>query len=49
MISTLRDLHAWSRAAATPGYQSLTIYLPPQRAALVVLVNSDTLYRGTMS
>lgn len=90
MISTLRDLHAWSRAVATgtlltpatqrqrerflptgiagvkggyglgllndngwighngslPGYQSLTIYLPPQRATLVVLVNSDTLYRG---
>ena len=92
MISTLRDLHAWSRAVATgtlltpatqrqrerflptgiagvkggyglgllndngwighngslPGYQSLTIYLPPQRATLVVLVDeSDSLlYRG---
>jgi D-alanyl-D-alanine carboxypeptidase len=29
-----------------PGYQSLTIYLPSQRATLVVLVNSDIAYRG---
>ena len=29
-----------------PGYESLTIYLPPQRATVVVLVNSDIVYRG---
>ena len=29
-----------------PGYESLTMYLPSQRATLVVLVNSDIIYRG---
>ncbi|MCH0565781.1 MULTISPECIES: serine hydrolase [unclassified Streptomyces] len=30
-----------------PGYQSLTLYLPSQKATMVVLLNSDTPYKGT--
>jgi D-alanyl-D-alanine carboxypeptidase len=30
-----------------PGYQSLAIYLPQQKATVVVLVNSDINYRGS--
>ncbi|MFJ3931550.1 serine hydrolase domain-containing protein [Streptomyces sp. NPDC090029] len=30
-----------------PGYQSLTLYLPAEKATLVVLLNSDTPYQGT--
>ncbi|KOU64477.1 serine hydrolase domain-containing protein [Streptomyces sp. IGB124] len=29
-----------------PGYQSLTVYLPGPQATLVVLLNTDTAYRG---
>jgi D-alanyl-D-alanine carboxypeptidase len=30
-----------------PGYQSLTVYLPSQRATMVILVNSDIAYNKT--
>jgi D-alanyl-D-alanine carboxypeptidase len=29
-----------------PGYQSLTVYLPPLKASMVVLLNTDVSYRG---
>ncbi|MEY9874564.1 D-alanyl-D-alanine carboxypeptidase [Streptacidiphilus sp. MAP12-33] len=34
--------HGWiGHAGSLPGYQSLTIYLPAQRATLVILLNTD--------
>ena len=40
--------HGWvGHNGSLPGYQSLTLYLPRQRATLVVLVNSDIDYRGS--
>lgn len=39
--------HGWiGHNGSLPGYQSLTIYLPSQKATLVVLLNSDTSYKG---
>jgi D-alanyl-D-alanine carboxypeptidase len=43
----LFDVNGWiGHNGSLPGYQSLAIYLPSQRATVVVLVNSDVSYRG---
>ena len=43
----LFEVNGWiGHDGSIPGYQSLTIYLPEQRATLVVLVNTDIPYQG---
>jgi D-alanyl-D-alanine carboxypeptidase len=41
----LFDVNGWiGHNGSLPGYQTLAIYLPPQQATVVVLVNSDVNY-----
>jgi D-alanyl-D-alanine carboxypeptidase len=41
------DNHGWiGHNGSLPGYQSAVVYLPQSEATLVILSNSDTLYRG---
>ncbi|WOP39230.1 serine hydrolase domain-containing protein [Streptomyces sp. Li-HN-5-13] len=41
------DVHGWvGHNGSLPGYESLTVYYPPARATLVVLLNTDINYRG---
>ncbi|MGW1894356.1 serine hydrolase domain-containing protein [Streptomyces sp. NPDC002004] len=41
------DVHGWiGHNGSLPGYESLTVYLPEQRATLVVLLNTDIMYKG---
>ncbi|MFC9759638.1 serine hydrolase domain-containing protein [Streptomyces sp. NPDC056921] len=42
------DAHGWiGHNGSLPGYEALVIYLPEGRATLVVLLNTDTDYRGS--
>ncbi|CAM5395111.1 beta-lactamase [Streptomyces avidinii] len=41
------DVQGWiGHNGSLPGYQSLTVYLPEAQATLVVLLNTDTSYKG---
>jgi D-alanyl-D-alanine carboxypeptidase len=45
-LGILKD-HGWiGHNGSLPGYQSLTLYLPEQKATLVVLLNTDISYKG---
>lgn len=42
------DAHGWiGHNGSLPGYEALVIYLPEGKATLVVLLNTDTDYRGS--
>ncbi|MER5498917.1 MULTISPECIES: serine hydrolase domain-containing protein [unclassified Streptomyces] len=42
------DVHGWiGHNGSLPGYESLVVYLPETRTTLVVLLNTDTDYRGS--
>ncbi|WP_406340726.1 serine hydrolase domain-containing protein [Streptomyces sp. NBC_00648] len=41
------NVNGWTgHNGSLPGYESLTIYLPEQKATLVALLNTDILYKG---
>ncbi|MEV6731599.1 serine hydrolase [Streptomyces sp. NPDC051364] len=41
------DNHGWiGHNGSLPGYENVTVYLPAQRATLVVLINTDIHHRG---
>ncbi|MFB7466909.1 serine hydrolase domain-containing protein [Streptomyces sp. NPDC056224] len=42
------DVQGWiGHNGSLPGYQSLTVYMPQTQATLVVLLNTDTSYKGS--
>ncbi|MEY9849010.1 D-alanyl-D-alanine carboxypeptidase [Streptacidiphilus sp. BW17] len=44
----LFETHGWrGHNGSLPGYESVTVYLPQEDATLVILLNTDILYKGT--
>jgi D-alanyl-D-alanine carboxypeptidase len=44
----LFDTHGWiGHNGSLPGYESVTMYLPEQRATMVILINTDILHDGS--